>query len=336
MIAPAFRNLINTFPVKMLPLGYSDFANSPSILLRPHHHQFHPIERHNYLLQYQPFESVVPANFDPPFLGDEMNSPQAEPEPDHGTSLTDTPKKRKYDDSTLLDDPPDEPVSTSQTVNSPVGMQADLPHIDPFTSAAPTAASQSGSFFEDKLQEGLAAQMEGSTSNETETGEDMHVRKVPRREFSSSSGAVTGDGSSGAPRAGPAEPVVDDYTRELGIGWTQTGNDPDVVAATRGFERYIINHYPLRSAKILLKSKSLDAYLVTTNEGFFLFREDLAQGRLVATTWEKTLANLKDKEVVFDGTHVLFAKKMADLSRNIVIPVGKSDASVPEADVDMD
>jgi hypothetical protein len=106
---------------------------------------------------------------------------------------------------------------------------------------------------------------------------------------------------------GNAEPMVDDFTRHLGIGWSLIGADEDIQAAARGWTRYINNHYPITDAKIRLQSKGLSSYLVEANEGYFLFGEDLKQGRLVSTSLDKTWVNLRGPVPVFEGGCVMEA-----------------------------
>ena len=92
-----------------------------------------------------------------------------------------------------------------------------------------------------------------------------------------------------------------EYTQALGIGWAGLGNDPDVLAAARGYCRYLENHYPLTDTEILAKS-SLEAYLVKTNSGYYLFNDDLTEGRLIAQDFGVTLEKLKTSDIQFDGT----------------------------------
>lgn len=121
---------------------------------------------------------------------------------------------------------------------------------------------------------------------------------------SSSSVAMPGAGS---PGKGGQEPTVDDFTRHLGIGWSLISADPDIQAAARGWARYIDNHFPVTDAKIRLQSRGLASYLVEAAEGYFLFGEDLKQGRLVSTSLEKTWENLRGAAPVFDGEGVMEA-----------------------------
>lgn len=128
-----------------------------------------------------------------------------------------------------------------------------------------------------------------------------------------------------------AHPVVDDFTLHLGIGWRRISDDEHIQAAARGWARYIENHYPINSVSIRLESKGLQSYLVESAEGFFLFSEDLKQGRLVSKTVEDALARLKCSPPVFDGPETMEAAetpKPAESPRSVT-PSG-------QADVDMD
>src|SRR6202044_2250214 len=62
----------------------------------------------------------------------------------------------------------------------------------------------------------------------------------------------------------PDEPRVDDVTCLLGISWQRVSHDDDLAPAVCGWEKYIDNHYyrHLQGARILLKNRSLNAYLV--------------------------------------------------------------------------
>jgi hypothetical protein len=103
------------------------------------------------------------------------------------------------------------------------------------------------------------------------------------------------------------EPTVDDFTRHLGIGWSSISADEDIQAAARGWTKFIENHYPITDAKIRLQSRGLASYLVEANEGYFLFGEDLRQGRLVSASLEQTWINLRGPVPIFGGEIVMEA-----------------------------
>lgn len=102
-------------------------------------------------------------------------------------------------------------------------------------------------------------------------------------------------------------PVVDQFTLHLGIGWRKISEDEHIQAAARGWARYIENHYPVTNAQIRLESKGLQSYLVEAAEGFFLFAEDLRQGRLVSSNVESALQNLRSSPPTFEGANTLIA-----------------------------
>lgn len=110
-----------------------------------------------------------------------------------------------------------------------------------------------------------------------------------------------------SPTNGITEPTVDDFTRHLGIGWSKISADEDIQAAARGWTKFINNHFPVTDAKIRLQSRGLSSYLVEANEGYFLFGDDLKQGRLVSTSLEKTWENLRGAMPIFDGDGVMEA-----------------------------
>lgn len=110
----------------------------------------------------------------------------------------------------------------------------------------------------------------------------------------------------------PETDEIDQLSITLGIGWKRLS--PHLVAASKGWERYIMNHYPLGTASILLFSEALNAYLVRTvlqsplndasspYERFYLFKEDLSCAQLVGINPEQAIQSLTHKEVGSDGT----------------------------------
>lgn len=114
------------------------------------------------------------------------------------------------------------------------------------------------------------------------------------------------------PKSSSSQPTIDDFTYALGIGWTRMASeDPDIQAAARGWARYLENHYPrnVHGAEILLKSKGHNAYLVGCQEGFYLFSEDLLEGRLVGRNWDSCLNNLRTHPIAFEDENILRAEE---------------------------
>lgn len=100
-------------------------------------------------------------------------------------------------------------------------------------------------------------------------------------------------------------PVVDDFTLAFGIGWRLLSANSNMSAAIRGWSRFIENHYPVSNIKIHAESKGLQSYLVQANEGWFLFDENLRQGRLVSADNQRCIENLKSSPPVFEGAEIL-------------------------------
>ncbi|KAJ2971667.1 hypothetical protein NUW58_g9353 [Xylaria curta] len=104
-----------------------------------------------------------------------------------------------------------------------------------------------------------------------------------------------------------SQPIVDNFTLHLGIGWSRISADEHIQAAARGWARYIENHFPITNVRIQLESKGLQSYLVEASEGFFLFAENLRRGQLVSKDVNQTLAHLKSTPPVFEGLEVMTA-----------------------------
>lgn len=145
------------------------------------------------------------------------------------------------------------------------------------------------------------------------------IRKARRLDTSSTHDSTTEiwKKSTTSLKSSPEGPAIDQFTHLLGVGWSRVGEDADVQAAARGWAKYVENHYPLSTARIMLKSKALDACLVETKEGYYLFQEDLSECRLVGLSWETCLAHLKSSPITFEGMETL---KAADARTPDLIP----------------
>ena len=169
------------------------------------------------------------------------------------------------------------------------------------------ASSQSGTWVEEK-EEAKAVLPSSSPAKPA-----LLSRKSLRLDSNAVPVAINGGQAPAAdgyspPKSYPLEPAVDDYTVLLGVGWTRlNAGDAHIQAAARGWARYIENHYPLNDVSILLQSKGLSSYLVGCNEGFFLFHEDLGEGRLLGQTFETTMRNLRCQPVAFEGVDSVHA-----------------------------
>ena len=201
--------------------------------------------------------------------------------------------------------------------------------INPSTGVSTSAESQTGTWYEDKLEADLLAaartrELQGAQASERVV---MPMRKYQRRDisFKLDSASNKQSYSTNHQNSGPEEPAIDLFTHLLGVGWARMGTDPGMQAAARGYAKFIENHYPLSAVEVVLKSKGLDAYLVQAAGGFYLFKEDLNEGQLVGSDWEKCLANLQRSSIAFEGTETLKAVRTPDLSP--MISAGASESS---------
>jgi len=189
--------------------------------------------------------------------------------------------------------------------------------IDPSTGRATAAESQTGTWYEENLEIERLASIEAAKSLA------QAAEIVPARPTKALRLERMPDSSPPSSTATPADvqgqspfetPVLDPATQLLGVGWKLIGKDEDMQAAAKGWARYIDNHYAsLANAELVLKSEGHQAYLVSaTNmnegtQGFYLFAEDLNEGKLVAETWDVCIRNLQTSSPVFEGQETLRA-----------------------------
>jgi len=180
------------------------------------------------------------------------------------------------------------------------------------------AESQTGTWAEEKAEEEKAQAAQLSSSPERPILRAAKSQRLDLTATPSIAEEALSNGSfvaAGSPeRTNGNEPTVDDFTRHLGIGWSSISADEDTQAAVRGWTKFIENHFPVTDAKIRLQSRGLASYLVEANDGYFLFGEDLKQGRLVSTSLEKTWVNLRGAVPMFDGESVMDAVETPKLN----------------------
>lgn len=321
---------------------FNEFSSSPTILLPPSNHAFgitaypHTI---NYSRSYSPFFK----HLNTPQLA---SSPTSTTQ----VLTTTPPSKRKrcdYEANEAADDllqalpPPPrytsllgpKPISddTSMTGSSDDVMELGGTVCQDFASGSqigstprallyPPSVETACSFNSPAINNNTELHEQLETQPRAESDDALNeadlssapARKARRCEYPSPNELQTGRWKDAtiSPKSCPVGPVIDNITVMLGVGWSRVNGDQDVLAAARGCARYIERHYPLSAAKILLKSKALDASLVETTEGYYLFQEDLNQGRLVSKNWDTCLANLKfSSKIIFEGLETLYARR---------------------------
>lgn len=231
--------------------------------------------------------------------------------------------------------------------------------LNPRTGMGVSPESQTGTWYEEKVEDSIVAAPPVS-SKSTAGLSDVQGRKSQRLDPSApglddialssmhqrlqnttddDNRRVLTSGSNSTPNG----PLVDDATCLLGISWQRVGGeDDDMAPAVRGWEKYINNQYSanLQDCQITMKSRALNAYLVaarpvtfagTANTAYYLFSEDLDQGRLVGSTWEACVKNLQSSPVLFEGPEVLRAADKRSDSMDNAAPLGTNamEAGVP-------
>lgn len=321
----------------MPSLKFNDFASSPTILLPPSVHAF-GTTAYPLTLDYNESYSTLPFKH--------LNTPQSlsSSTPAIPIMKTTPPSKRKRCDYESIDDPLPPPSRYSSSLgsesmsddNAIIGSSDDLMelggtacqdfasrrHTGPMSQAllrltsAETACSfdpfSINSKTEVREQLEIRIRAESDDALKEAVLSSAPARKARRRDYSSPNEPQTGlwKDATLPPKSCPVGPVIDSITIMLGVGWSRVNGDQDVLAAARGCARYIERHYPLSAAKLLLKSKALDASLMETREGYYLFQEDLNQGRLVSKNWDTCLVNLRNStDIIFEGLETLYARR---------------------------
>ncbi|KAJ9132601.1 hypothetical protein NKR23_g11142 [Pleurostoma richardsiae] len=180
------------------------------------------------------------------------------------------------------------------------------------------AGSQSGTWVEEKAADQRAKQNETALlaqQHEAQERPSLRSHKSQRLDMTATVSSdqqqqpsrLTSAGRDVAESDTSKQPIVDNFTLHLGIGWSQISSDEHIQAAARGWARFIENHFPVTDAKIRVESRGLQSYLVEAAEGYFLFAENLRQGRLVSKDSDRALQNLKSSPPVFDGPQIMTA-----------------------------
>ncbi|EMR64204.1 hypothetical protein UCREL1_8851 [Eutypa lata UCREL1] len=209
-----------------------------------------------------------------------------------------------------------------------------------------SAGSQSGTWLEEKKAaddirrneeaRAINQQERPSLRNSKSQRLDMNAISVPgmeaKRRASPVRDANTSASTSSLSTDTSSQPIVDNYTLHLGIGWNRISNNDHIQAAARGWAKYIENHFPITNVRIQLESKGLQSYLVEASEGYFLFAENLRQGQFISRDLNQTFSNLKANPPVFEGS----APMCATESPKPLQPVTPHSAPAIPRDMEMD
>lgn len=200
-----------------------------------------------------------------------------------------------------------------EVIEEPV-MGEGMTLIDPSTGRSLAAESQTGTWYEDHLEEERRAAAEAAAAMEQEKLEALGRPSKTVRLDSPAPGIGSVDTPLAAmqqPLAGTETPAIDSASIMLGIGWKEVASDANMAQAARGWARFIENHYPmLGGVEILCKSDGHEVFLARATQpqdSYWLFKEDLTEGKLVATTQEACVQNLRAVPMVFENDTVLKA-----------------------------
>ena len=86
----------------------------------------------------------------------------------------------------------------------------------------------------------------------------------------------------------------------LGVSWRQFDTDPDVLACLRGWSNFIKNNYSLTGIRIMMKTTTTDSILVESNEGWYLFQEDLLGAKLVSRDYHEMANRIRADPIQFE------------------------------------
>jgi hypothetical protein len=298
-----------TFLSIMARFNHSDFADAPTMIMPPMNDTQLPPNG----LQPLSFSGSADTKESPVSESYYNNSTSWTPA-DSMTPISTNPSRKRSRDETDFTANHDGSYFPSQQVNTPAPIPEEpiygegMVLLNPSTGISISAESQTGTWYEEKVE------TESKPPSSLENRPPMpSSRKSVRLDLAAPAPPRLDDIAAAVapespPKSSTSHPTIDDFTYALGIGWTRiTSEDPDIQAAARGWARYLDNHYSrhIHGAEILLKSKGLNAYLVGCRQGFYLFSEDLLEGRLVGSSWEACLNNLRSHPISFEGEGVL-------------------------------
>ncbi|RAO64506.1 uncharacterized protein BHQ10_000518 [Talaromyces amestolkiae] len=222
--------------------------------------------------------------------------------------------------------------------------------LNPRTGMAVSAESQTGTWYEEKAAKKAAQLQQCSSGNKlsrksqrldtsASSTDDVDLAWIQNQMQTTTNDDIRRSLGKSSSFNMNDEPQVDDVTLLLGISWQRVSHDDNMAPAVTGWEKYINNHFYkyMRDARIILKSRSLNAYLVAAppaheiplqdtarhsdyaampseyqfdpSSYFFLFKEDLTEAQLVSSTLDNCLRNIQSTPIQFEGSEVLRASE---------------------------
>ena len=233
------------------------------------------------------------------------------------TPISTNPSRKRSRDETAFDAEVDGSYLASVSTPAPIPEEEPIYGegmvlINPRTGISVSAESQTGTWYEEKAAEEALKEEIGEAYTRPKMPTSRKSLRLSQTSFRLPPDIALASAPASPPKTAVDRPEVDEATRALGVGWTKMESESESLqTAARGWARYIDNHYSrdIHGAQILLRNAGLDAYLVGCQEGFFLFSENLLEGKLVARNWEKCVQNLQCSPMAFDGDEVLQAER---------------------------
>lgn len=233
------------------------------------------------------------------------------------TPISTNPSRKRSRDDTAFESEADGSYFTS--VNTPAPIPEEEPIygegmvlINPKNGLSVAAESQTGTWYEEKADEKALQEEVTAAQYRPKLPTSRKSLRLSQSSIRLPVDTALGSAPASPPKTAVDRPEFDEATIALGIGWTKMDSEDEAMrAAARGWARYLDNHYSryIHGAQIILRSSGLSAYLVGCQEGFFLFGENLLEGKLVGRTWETCLQNLKSQPMAFEGEEVLRAER---------------------------
>lgn len=276
----------------MIPLGFADLADAPTIILSPHQHQFDPISSraaHSYTI---PINKPI------------MPSKPWDPTPSRAiqSSASKHVKKRSRD-QVEDEEKPTEKASMGPTptprVSPETGHEHDVPMKDPTTGL--------GQAFGEKLNESLKERLVDENKGNMEAKLEEEPRPTAQRQDSgskrqrrSSRSQPTGAGMSESlvltqmsvpPQ--PSSSTGPDYSQLIGIGWIGHHGDPDTMSSWRGIARVFEQQLGLTDVEIIAMNEHSEACLVNAAEGYHSVPTVMENTRLLSTNREEAFLKLR-------------------------------------------
>ena len=236
---------------------------------------------------------------------------------DSMTPISTNPSKKRSRDDTSFDFDTDGSYFTSADAPAPIPEEEPIYGegmvlLNPKTGMGVSAESQTGTWYEQKADEQILKDEIAAANFRPKLPTSRKSVRLSQNSIRIPTDLIGGSAPASPPKTAVDRPECDEATLALGIGWTKiSSEDEPIQAAARGWAKYLENHYSryIHGAQIILKSSGLNAYLVSCQEGYYLFSEDLLEGKLVGRTWDTCIQNLRSYPMKFEGEEVLKAER---------------------------